>query len=84
MTLIQRIVLWLGCHGLILVWLMPPSYHLHADGTRLETSWHWVWSMPHEWSVNAPILALRILTVVLVTFGFYLVFRTNLEKEGSK
>jgi hypothetical protein len=34
---------------------------------RLETSWHWIWNLPHEWSINTPLVAWRIVTVVLIT-----------------
>lgn len=84
MNTIQRVILWLGCNGLILVWLLPPTFHVHSDGTRLESNWHWVWSLPHEWSVNTPLLGWRIVTVVLVTAGFFIVFRHNPTKGGAK
>lgn len=84
MNLYQRIILWLGCNGLILVWLMPASYSIHPDGTRLESNWHWIWDVPLEWSVSVPLTALRLITVVAITVGMFLVFRTNPTKEGGK
>ena len=35
-----------------------------------------------DWSVNLPMVALRLLTVVLVTTGFFLAFTSSKKKEG--
>lgn len=80
MTNLQRVILWLGCNGLILVWLLPPTYFIHSDGIRFESNWHFVWNLPHEWSLNSPVVALRLITVVLITIGFIFVFRPNVQK----
>lgn len=84
MNLSQRVIVWLGCNGLILVWLMPASYTVHSDGTRLESNWHWIWDVPLDWSVSVPLTALRLVTVVAVTIGMFFVFRTNPKQEGVK
>ncbi len=81
MNLAQRIIIWLGCNGLALVWLMPASYIVHADGSRLESNWNWIWDVPLDWSVSVPLTALRLVTVVAITAGMYLVFRNNPTKE---
>jgi len=83
MNLAQRIVIWLGCHALIAVWLLPATYTVHADGTRLESNWHWLWEVPLEWSVSVPLTALRLVTVVVVTGGFYLVCSTKPKSGGA-
>jgi hypothetical protein len=84
MNLAQRIVLWLGCNGLALVWLLPPTYITHTDGTRLESNWSYLWNVPLEWSVSVPLTALRLATVIVMTAGFYQVVRTNPKPEGRK
>lgn len=84
MNLAQRIVLWLGCHALALVWLLPPTYMIHADGTRLESNWSYLWHVPLEWSVSVPLTALRLASVVVFTAGMFCVVRTNPKPEGGK
>lgn len=84
MNLAQRIVIWLGCHALIAVWLLPATYLTHVDGTRLEANWTYLWDVPLDWSVSVPLTALRLATVVMVTGGFFLVFRTNHKKGDAK
>jgi hypothetical protein len=84
MNLIQRIILWLGCNALALVWLLPPTYIIHADGARLESNWSYLWDVPLEWSVSVPLTALRLASVIVFTAGMYLVFRTNAKQEGAK
>ena len=83
MNLAQRVVLWLGCHALIAVWLLPATYLVQPDGTRLESNWHWIWDVPLDWSVSVPLTALRLATVVLITAGFYLVFRPTTDARGG-
>ncbi len=83
MNLAQRIIIWLGCHGLALVWILPPTYIIHVDGTRSESNWSYLWDVPLEWSVCVPLTALRLATVIVITAGFYLVFRTNPKSAGS-
>ncbi len=84
MNLYQRIIVWLGCHALALVWLLPATYHLHADGTRLESNWQWLWQVPLDWSVSVPLTALRLVSVVVFTLGMFFVFRTNAKQEGGQ
>ena len=36
-----------------------------------------------DWSVNLPMIGLRLLTVVLVTTGFFLAFSADKKKEGA-
>jgi hypothetical protein len=84
MNLIQRIIVWLGCNALALVWLLPPTYIIHVDGTRLESNWSYLWDVPLEWSVSVPLTALRLASVMIFTAGMYLVFRTNPKQEGAK
>lgn len=84
MNLAQRIVLWLGCNSLALVWLLPPTYLIHPDGTRLESNWSYLWNVPLEWSVSVPLTALRLATVIVFTTGFYLVVRTNKTPESRQ
>lgn len=82
MNLAQRIVVWLGCNALALVWLLPPTYLIHADGTRLESNWNYLWHVPLEWSVSVPLTALRLASVVVFTAGMFFVVRTN-PKQGA-
>lgn len=84
MNLIQRIILWLGCNGLALVWLLPPTYQIHPDGTRLEANWSYLWHVPLDWSVSVPLTALRLASVIVFTAGMWLVFRPNPKPEGNK
>jgi hypothetical protein len=80
MTIIQRVILCLGCNTVIWIWIHPPVYRLTIGG-RLEHNLYYVWEVPMDWSVNLPMVALRLLTVVLVTTGFYLAFRPSAKKE---
>jgi hypothetical protein len=84
MNLYQRIIVWLGCNALALVWLLPPTYLTHPDGTRLESNWSYLWDVPLEWSVSVPLTALRLASVIVFTAGMCLVFRTNPQTEGGK
>lgn len=84
MNLAQRIVVWLGCNALALVWLLPPTYLIHADGTRLESNWNYLWHVPLEWSVSVPLTALRLASVVVFTAGMFFVVRTNPKPEAGK
>tara|TARA_R110002111_G_scaffold45080_1_gene81835 strand:- start:451 stop:705 length:255 start_codon:yes stop_codon:yes gene_type:complete len=84
MTIIQRIIIWMGCNALILLWLQPPTYLIHADGTRFEHDFVLLWDIHQEWSVNIPLLGMRILIILLVTAGMFFVFRPNTKKEGAK
>lgn len=83
MNLAQRVVLWLGCHALIAVWLLPATYLVHPDGTRLESNWNWIWDVPLDWSVSVPLTALRLATVIVITAGFFLIFRANPAARGG-
>jgi hypothetical protein len=81
MNLAQRVIVWLGCNALVLLWLQPPVYQVHADGTRIEHQLEYFWNLAPEWSVNVPLFSARIALVVLVTVGMALVFRTNQQPE---
>ncbi|AOS43264.1 hypothetical protein Verru16b_00307 [Lacunisphaera limnophila] len=81
MNLIQRVILCLGANTLMWIWIHPPVYRLTSDG-RLEHNLYYVWQVPMDWSVNLPMVGLRLLTVVLVTTAFYLAFRPG-EKKGA-
>jgi hypothetical protein len=74
----------MGCVGLSLVWLLPASYIVERDGSRLESNWQWLWDVPLEWSVSVPLTALRLATVVVFTAGLYHACRTNPKKEAGK
>jgi hypothetical protein len=82
MTILQRIILCMGCNTAIWIWIHPPVYRL-IDGGRLEHNLYYAWQVPMDWSVNLPMVALRLLTVVLVTTGFYLAFRPGAKKEAA-
>lgn len=82
MTILQRIILCMGCNTAIWIWIHPPVYRL-TDGGRLEHNLYYAWQVPMDWSVNLPMIALRLLTVVLVTTGFYLAFRPGAKKEAA-
>jgi hypothetical protein len=84
LNLYQRIILWLGCNALALVWIMPATYIVHVDGSRLESNWHWIWDVPLDWSVSVPLTALRLASVVVYTLGMCYVFRTNPKTEVAK
>jgi hypothetical protein len=84
MTLLQRIIIALGCNSLILLGLQPPVYLLHADGTRIEHHLEFFWHIPPEWSVNVPHLFARFAIIVFVTVGWFFVFRPNSKPETSK
>jgi len=81
MSIIQRVILCMGCNTIIWIWIHPPVYRL-TNGGRLEHNLYYVWQIPMDWSVNLPMVALRLLTVVLVTTGFYLAFRPGQKKEA--
>lgn len=80
MTILQRVILCLGCNTVIWIWIHPPVYQLTTGG-RLEHNLYYVWQVPMDWSVNLPMVALRILSVVLVTTGLYLAFSAGGKKE---
>ncbi len=67
----------MGCVGITFVWLLPASYQVQADGTRLESNWHWIWNVPLDWSVSVPLTALRLASVIVCAAGLYLAVRTN-------
>lgn len=73
MNLVQRIILCLGCNALIWIWVHPPVYRQTSSG-RLEHNTFYAWEVPMDWSVNLPMVALRMATVVLVAGGLYLAF----------
>ncbi len=81
MTIPQRVILCMGCNTIIWIWIHPPVYQLTPQG-RLEHNLYYAWEVPMDWSVNLPMVALRLLTVVLVTAGFYLAFKSS-KTEGS-
>lgn len=84
MNLAQRIIIWMGCNALLLLWLQPPTYQIHADGTRLEHNFVWLWQQPPEWCVDVPRQLMRFLLIIVVTAGMCLVFRTNPAPEAGK
>ena len=81
MNLAQRVIAWLGCNALILLWLQPPVYLVLPDGTRMEHQLEYFWNLAPEWSVNVPLFSARMALIVLVTAGMALVFRTNRKPE---
>lgn len=83
MNLMQRILIWMGCNALILLWIQPPAYQVLPDGTRHDHNLVNFWELPPDWSVNIPLMALRLVIIVLVTLGFFFVFKTNHRKEHS-
>lgn len=83
MNIAQRVVICLGCNALIAVWLLPATYLVHPDGTRLESNWNWLWDVPLEWSVSVPLTALRLLTVGAVVAGGYFVCDTKPKHGGA-
>ena len=60
----------------------PPVYKILNDG-RVEHNLFYVWQVPIDWSVNLPMVALRLLTVVLVTTGWFLACSANKPKEAK-
>jgi hypothetical protein len=84
MNLAQRVILLMGGVGITLVWLLPASYQVHPDGTRLESNWHWLWNVPLDWSVSVPLTSLRLASVVVCTALLYFACRTNPKPEGGK
>jgi len=82
MSIIQRVILVMGCNTLAWIWIHPPVYKF-ADGIRLEHNLYYAWEVPMDWSVNLPMVALRLLTVVLVTTGLFLAFTSSKKKEGA-
>jgi hypothetical protein len=72
----------MGCNTIIWIWVHPPVYKI-ADDIRLEHNLYYAWEVPMDWSVNLPMVALRLLTVVLVTTGFFLAFRSSKKKEDA-
>ncbi|MFM1747387.1 MAG: hypothetical protein RLZZ188_1053 [Verrucomicrobiota bacterium] len=81
MTIPQRVILWMGCITTIWIWIHPPVYHMTAAG-RMEHNVYYAWEVPMEWSVNLPMVALRLLSVVLVTTGLFLAFTSSRKKEA--
>lgn len=84
MNLIQRVILWMGCNALILLWLQPPVYQVHPDGTRLEHHLEYFWHISPEWSVNVPLLTVRMAIIIFVTIGMFFVFKSGAKKEVAK
>lgn len=82
MNLVQRIILCLGWNALVWIWVHPPVYRLTA-GDRLERNIFYAWEVPMDWSVNLPMIALRMATVVLVSAGMYGVFSGLRRKEAA-
>ncbi len=82
MTIPQRVILCMGCNTIIWIWIHPPVYQVTAQG-RLEHNLYYAWEVPMDWSVNLPMVALRLLTVVLVATGFFLAFSSSKKKEGA-
>ena len=72
----------MGCNTIVWIWVHPPVYRLIGDG-RLEHNLYYAWEVPMEWSVNLPMVALRLLTVVLVTTGLFLAFTSSKKKEAA-
>jgi hypothetical protein len=83
MNILQRVILCLGCNTIIWIWVHPPVYKLTGDG-RLEHNLYYAWQVPIDWSVNLPMVALRIATVVLVTAGFFFACGGLRRKEDAK
>jgi hypothetical protein len=83
MNLAQRVIVWLGCNALILLWLQPPVYLIQTDGSRIEHQLEYFWNLDPEWCVNVPLFCARIVLIVLVTAGMALVFRTNRKPEAK-
>lgn len=81
MNLYQRIIIGLGCNALLWILIHPPLYQILPDGSRHEHTLEYLWNAPVEWSVNVPLSALRVATVVLITIGFAFVFRSNPQPE---
>lgn len=82
MTIPQRVILCMGCNTAIWIWVHPPVYRLVGAG-RLEHNLYYAWEVPMEWSVSLPMVALRLLTVVLVTTGLFLAFTSSKKKEAA-
>ena len=82
MTLPQRVILCMGCNTLAWIWIHPPVYQESTHG-RLEHNLYYAWEVPMEWSVNLPMVALRMLTVVLITAGLYLAFTSSAKRVAS-
>jgi hypothetical protein len=81
MNLAQRVILIMGCNAIALIWLLPATYQVHADGTRFESNWHWLWHVPHDWSLNVPVTTLRLISIIGCTIGLYLACRNSTPKE---
>lgn len=82
MNLLQRIILCMACNTLIWIWVHPPVYKL-TQGGRLEHNLYYAWEVPIDWSINLPMIGLRMATVVLVAAGFYLAFSGLRRKEAG-
>lgn len=82
MSIPQRVILCMGCNTIAWIWVHPPVYQETARG-RLEHNLYYAWQVPMEWSVNLPMVALRIATVVVVTVGLYLAFTPKAKKEAA-
>ncbi len=83
MNIAQRVIVWLGCNALILVWLQPPVYQQHSDGSRNEHQLEFFWNLSDAWAVNVPLVFARILIIALVTVGMLFVFRSNPKPEAK-
>jgi hypothetical protein len=83
MNLAQRVIVWLGCNALILLWLQPPVYQQHSDGSRNEHQLEFFWNLSDAWTVNVPLVTARIAIIVLVTIGMALVFSSNKKPEAK-
>jgi hypothetical protein len=82
MSIPQRVILCMGCNTIAWIWIHPPVYQETARG-RLEHNLYYAWQVPMEWSVNLPMVALRIASVVVVAVGLYLAFTPKAKKEAA-
>jgi hypothetical protein len=83
MNLAQRVIVWLGCNAMILLWLQPPVYQVLSDRSRIEHQLDYFWSLDPAWSVNVPLFCARLVLIALVTAGMALVFQTNKKPEAK-
>ena len=72
----------MGCNTCIWIWVHPPVFQVTSTD-RLEHNLYYAWEIPMDWSVNLPMVGLRLLTVAMVTTGFYLAFRSSAKKDAK-
>jgi hypothetical protein len=83
MTLVRRVIVWLGGNALVLRGLPPPFCPVRPGGIRREPQPDHRGNLPPDWSARVPLPAGLPVPVVFVTAGLALAFRTKPGTEAQ-